>query len=75
VAGVSCKNKRVPLTASIAAGFAIVSTVALVAALWFDWLFEAPTAAYAPSLVQHLGSRSILAIFAHPDDETLAAGS
>jgi len=64
----------VPLTASIAAGFAIVSTVALVAALWFDRLFEAPTAAYVPSLVQHLGSRSILAVFAHPDDETLAAG-
>lgn len=64
-----------PLTAWIAGSVALLATMVLVAALWFDWLFEAPRALYAPSLVQHLGSRSVLAIFAHPDDEILAAGA
>ena len=63
-----------PLIAWIAGGIAIVGTVVLVVALWFDWVFEAPTATYVPSLVQHLGSRSVLAVLAHPDDETLMAG-
>jgi LmbE family N-acetylglucosaminyl deacetylase len=63
-----------PLTVWIAGGVALISTVVLVASLWFDRLFEAPSAFRASSLVQHLGSRSVLAVFAHPDDETLAAG-
>jgi LmbE family N-acetylglucosaminyl deacetylase len=63
-----------PVTAWIASGVAIVGTIALIGALWFDSLFEAPTAVHHQSLTQHLGSRSVLAIFAHPDDETLAAG-
>ena len=43
-------------------------------AVWFDRLFKAPIAVHVPSLLQHLGARSVLGIFAHPDDETLAAG-
>jgi LmbE family N-acetylglucosaminyl deacetylase len=63
-----------PLTVWIAGGVALFSTAILIAALWFDSLFEASSADRASSLVQHLGSRSVLAVFAHPDDETLAAG-
>ena len=64
-----------PLTVWIAGGVAIVATMVLAGGLWFDWLFESPSAVYVPSLVQHTGARSVLAIFAHPDDETLAAGA
>lgn len=63
-----------PLTVWIAGGTALVAAVLLMAALWFDRLFEAPTAVHYPSLIDHLGSRSVLAVFAHPDDETLTAG-
>jgi LmbE family N-acetylglucosaminyl deacetylase len=65
----------VPLTVWIATGVAIAGTIVLAAGLWFDWLFESPGAVSALSLVRHTGSRSVLAIFAHPDDETLAAGA
>jgi N-acetylglucosamine malate deacetylase 2 len=65
----------VPLTVWIAATLAAVASIVLCAALWFDWLFEIPTAVNTVSMVEHLGSRSVLAIFAHPDDETLAAGA
>jgi LmbE family N-acetylglucosaminyl deacetylase len=64
----------VPLTIWITGGIALVATVLTVVGLWFNWLFEAPSASRTSSLVQHLGSRSVLAIFAHPDDETLTAG-
>jgi LmbE family N-acetylglucosaminyl deacetylase len=65
----------VPLTVWIAGGVAIVATIVLAGGIWFDRLFESPGAVYAPSLVQHCGSRSVLAVFAHPDDETLVAGA
>src|SRR5689334_18918627 len=60
---------------AIAGTAVLLAVLTLVTALWFDRLFEAPTAVYAPSLVEHLGARSVLAVFAHPDDETLAAGA
>jgi LmbE family N-acetylglucosaminyl deacetylase len=64
-----------PLTVWLAGSIALVATVVLIGGLWFDRLFEARSAERASSLVQHLGSRSVLAVFAHPDDETLAAGA
>ena len=63
-----------PLTVWIAGGTALVAAILLIAALWFDRLFEARTAIHHRSLIAHLGARSVLAVFAHPDDETLAAG-
>jgi LmbE family N-acetylglucosaminyl deacetylase len=67
--------KRKPLTVWIAGVVTLLAIVTLAVAVWFDRLFEAPTAKYTPSLVQHSGVRSILAVFAHPDDETLASGA
>src|SRR5262245_36730402 len=64
-----------PLTVWVAGAVAIVATLVLFGSLGFDRLFEAPSGTRASSLVQYLGSRSVLAVFAHPDDETLAAGA
>ena len=44
-------------------------------AIWFDRVFEEPTAGTAESLVGLVGARSVLAVFAHPDDETLVSGA
>ena len=46
-----------------------------VAAAWIDSQFEEADAQEVASLAGHLGARSLLAVFAHPDDEILAAGS
>ena len=44
-------------------------------ALWFDRLFEEPAAGTFPSLANVADARSVFAVFAHPDDETLASGA
>lgn len=41
--------------------------------LWVGSLFQEPQARLVPSLAAELGARSILAVFAHPDDEIKAA--
>ena len=61
-----------PLTVWIAGSVAAAATAILILALWFDRLFEAPGAVRVSSLIEHLNARSVLAVFAHPDDETLA---
>lgn len=57
--------------ASAALGVVVLSGVAL----WFDRLFEEPGVRIVPSLVGGTGAGSVLAVFAHPDDETLACGA
>ncbi len=42
--------------------------------LWVDRQFEEPEAVYVASLVRFLTAKSILGVFAHPDDEILVAG-
>lgn len=64
-----------PVTAWIAAGVTLLAATIFVASLWFDRLFEARAAMTVASLAEHLGAKSILAVFAHPDDEILAAGA
>jgi LmbE family N-acetylglucosaminyl deacetylase len=41
---------------------------------WGRWLFREPGTRRVPSLIDQLGARSLLAVFAHPDDEIDAAG-
>ena len=41
---------------------------------WMDSLFEEPGARLVPSIAAEVGARSVLAIFAHPDDEQLITG-
>lgn len=49
--------------------------VAITGTMLLDWLFEEPRARPVPSLVEELESRSVLGIFAHPDDEILVCGT
>jgi LmbE family N-acetylglucosaminyl deacetylase len=54
-------------------------TAALIAAvgvalIWFDSHFEEPEAIRIPSISKEVGAKSVLAIFAHPDDEQLITG-
>mgnify|MGYP000403182236 CR=1 FL=1 len=54
---------------------AILSFVSLGAALlWMDSLFEEPEATFVSSIAGEVGAKSVLAIFAHPDDEQLITG-
>ncbi|MCI5046880.1 MAG: PIG-L family deacetylase [Aquisalinus sp.] len=41
---------------------------------WFDRQFEEPEAELVPSVVGTLEAKSVLAVFAHPDDEQLVTG-
>lgn len=41
---------------------------------WLDRQFEEPSAKRVASVVGALGAKSVLAVFAHPDDEQLIAG-
>ena len=53
-----------------------VGVFALLAlAFWFDHLFEEPDVPVVSSLASHAGAQSVLAVFAHPDDETLVSGA
>lgn len=58
--------------AALAAG--AVALLAAGAFVWVDRRFEEPAARKVPSLAAELGAARVLAIFAHPDDEQLAAG-
>ncbi|MCI5043454.1 MAG: PIG-L family deacetylase [Aquisalinus sp.] len=52
------------------------AVVALLAAalFWFDRQFEEPEAELVPSVAGVLEAKSVLAVFAHPDDEQLVTG-
>lgn len=52
----------------------VVAVLLVIAVLWINRLFEEPNAKHVASLVKYFEAQSILAIFAHADDETLAAG-
>ena len=43
--------------------------------IWFCGTFKEPHARKVPSLARYLSSRSILAVFAHPDDEIFVVGA
>jgi LmbE family N-acetylglucosaminyl deacetylase len=47
----------------------VLATVLGLMASGAAWLFEEPAAAVTRSVVHRLGVRSVLAVFAHPDDE------
>lgn len=52
-----------------------VLVIALAGAwLWLDSLFEEPGTRTVPSVAGELGAQSVLAVFAHPDDEQSVAG-
>ena len=42
--------------------------------IWMDRLFEEPSALLVSSIAGEVGAKSVLAIFAHPDDEQLITG-
>ncbi len=55
----------------------IITTVVLAASaalFWLDSQFEEPDARWVHSLAGEMGAASVLAIFAHPDDEQLVTG-
>lgn len=54
---------------------AVLLLALLAGGLWLDRLFEEPEAQVVDSLAATLGTRSLLAVFAHPDDEIMAAGA
>jgi LmbE family N-acetylglucosaminyl deacetylase len=60
-----------------ALGAVLLLLIALPAggALWLETLFEHPEAEPIESLAAELGSERLLAVFAHPDDEVMAAGA
>ncbi len=60
---------------AIVAALLLLVICAAVAAAWLDSQFEEADAEEIASLVGHLGATSVLAVFAHPDDEILAAGT
>jgi len=53
----------------------LVLFFALAVAVFFDALFEEPGARPVASLVNELGCRSVLGVFAHPDDEILVSAT
>ena len=64
-----------PSTIWILAFVAAGSLLLLGVAIWFDRLFEEPAAGLVPSLAGLTGAQCVLAVLAHPDDETLVAGA
>ncbi len=52
----------------------IVLAFLLSATFWLDRQFEEPVAKHVSSLTDEYSARSIMAIFAHPDDEQLITG-
>jgi len=58
---------------AIAVGAAVL--LAFAAVVWVDSLFREPDARKIESLTGALGARTLLAVFAHPDDEISAAGA
>jgi LmbE family N-acetylglucosaminyl deacetylase len=64
--------RRLAIAGAIVAVVVVLGGVAVW--VWLARLFDEPAAAVVPSLVERLGTRSLLAVFAHPDDEIKAAG-
>ncbi len=60
---------------AIAAALLVLAMGTVVTAAWLDSQFEEADAEEISSLAGHLGAQSVLGIFAHPDDEILAAGA
>lgn len=56
-------------------GLAVTAIVAIAGAfIWLDQLFEEPGVPRVPSIAAALEAQSVLAVFAHPDDEISATG-
>ncbi len=56
-------------------GTLAIAALSLAAAwVWLDSLFEEPQAMLVDSLPSHLGDKTVLGVFAHPDDELFVAG-
>jgi N-acetylglucosamine malate deacetylase 2 len=56
-------------------GIAIaVALLVLIPLLILNWMFEEPGARKVSSLAHHVEAGSVLAVFAHPDDEQLVTG-
>lgn len=58
----------------ILSGFIFAALLVIVPLLYLNWLFEEPEAKLVPSVAEALGATSVLAVFAHPDDEQLVTG-
>ena len=64
-----------PMIRTVLLSVLAVILVALTGGLiWLDQQFEEPEARFTPSLAGELEARSVLAVFAHPDDEQLITG-
>ena len=61
------------LRATLAAGFVVFASL-VGASLWLKSLFNERSAERVPSLAAHLKTKSLVAVFAHPDDEISVAG-
>jgi LmbE family N-acetylglucosaminyl deacetylase len=53
----------------------VLALIGIAISITLDSMFEEPAARVVPSLVDELGSKSVLAFFAHPDDEILVCGA
>lgn len=51
-----------------------LSLVLLAALLALNWMFEEPGVRKVASIAHHVEAKSVLAVFAHPDDEQLVTG-
>ena len=69
--------KRTVFTRRVWRGVLVVLVLGLLAlgcgVVWLKSLFNEPGVQEVPSLAAHLGAKSILCVFAHPDDEIIAA--
>lgn len=54
--------------------FAVILIPIIAGLIWFDRQFEEPGAEHVSSLAGALNAKSVLAVFAHPDDEQLITG-
>lgn len=52
----------------------VVLTLVLAALLILNWMFEEPGVPKVGSVAHHVDATSVLAVFAHPDDEQLVTG-
>jgi len=69
--------KRTVFARRVWRGVLVVLVLGLLAlgcgVVWLKSLFNEPGVQEVPSLAAHLGAKSILCVFAHPDDEIIAA--
>lgn len=52
----------------------IVMFIVLIPLFALNWMFEEFDAEDVPSIAHHFGAKSVLGVFAHPDDEQLVTG-